>query len=66
MDILVNAVRITCKRAILGVYGADWSRVMETDLTGTLGACRSLAAPIQAVTGRVIFRQVLMFRTSRG
>src|SRR5580658_2304785 len=36
VDILVNAAGITHKAATLGVGEADWSRVIETNLTGTL------------------------------
>jgi NAD(P)-dependent dehydrogenase (short-subunit alcohol dehydrogenase family) len=63
--ILVNATGITCKGSTLELYEADRSRVMETNLAGTSSACRSLAAHIRAMSGRAIFRQALMFRTSR-
>ena len=43
---------------------ADWSRVMETNLTGTLRACQIFGCPYPGVTGRVIFRLALICRTS--
>ena len=40
VDILVNAAGITHKAPTLEVDEADWSRVIETNLTGTLRACQ--------------------------
>lgn len=63
-DILVNTAGITSKGSPPGVYKADWAQVTETGLAGTLRAGRSLAAHIRGVSGGVIFRLALMFRTS--
>ncbi len=40
VDILVNAAGVTHKAATLEADEADWSRVIETNLTGTLRACQ--------------------------
>jgi NAD(P)-dependent dehydrogenase (short-subunit alcohol dehydrogenase family) len=40
VDILVNAAGITHKGETLEVDEADWSRVIETNLTGTLRTCQ--------------------------
>ena len=40
VDILVNAAGIQQKVPTLEVSEADWSRVLETNLTGTLRACQ--------------------------
>ena len=64
VDILVNAAEITHKGPTLEVDEADWSRVMETNLTGTLRACQIFGCPYPGVTGRVIFRLALICRTS--
>ena len=40
MDILVNAAGVTYKAPTLETDEADWSRVMDINLTGTLRACQ--------------------------
>ena len=40
VDILVNAAGITHKAPTLKAEEADWERVMDTNLTGTLRACQ--------------------------
>jgi NAD(P)-dependent dehydrogenase (short-subunit alcohol dehydrogenase family) len=55
VDILVNAAGITLKGPALDVDEADWSRVMETNLTGTLRACQIFGASmLRAGYGRII------------
>ena len=55
VDILVNAAGITFKAPALEVDEADWSRVMETNLTGTLRACQIFGSTmIRAGYGRII------------
>src|SRR5438067_3870616 len=39
VDILVNAAGITKRAPTLDYSEADWNRIMETNLTGTLRAC---------------------------
>jgi len=40
VDILVNAAGITKRAPTLDYAEADWNRIMETNLTGTLRACQ--------------------------
>jgi NAD(P)-dependent dehydrogenase (short-subunit alcohol dehydrogenase family) len=40
VDILVNAAGISQKVSTLDVNDADWSQVLETNLTGTMRACQ--------------------------
>ena len=40
VDILVNAAGVTRKVATLGMKEADWSEILETNLTGTLRGCQ--------------------------
>jgi NAD(P)-dependent dehydrogenase (short-subunit alcohol dehydrogenase family) len=55
VDILVNAAGITQKGPTLDVEEADWSRVIETNLTGTLRACQIFGKTmVQAGYGRII------------
>jgi len=55
VDILVNAAGITHCGPTLDVDEADWSRVMETNLTGTLRACQIFGATmVQAAYGRIV------------
>lgn len=55
IDILVNAAGITHSSPTLEVDEADWSRVMETNLTGTLRACQIFgAAMVRAGYGRIV------------
>jgi len=55
VDILVNAAGVTHKASTLEVDEADWSRVVETNLTGTLRACQIFGATmVRAGYGRII------------
>lgn len=55
VDILVNAAGITHKLPTLEVPEAEWTRVMETNLTGTLRACQIFGATMAAAGyGRII------------
>jgi NAD(P)-dependent dehydrogenase (short-subunit alcohol dehydrogenase family) len=55
VDILVNAAGVTHKSPTLEVDEADWSRVVETNLTGTLRACQIFGATmVKAGYGRII------------
>ena len=55
VDILVNAAGVTCKAPTLETAEADWSRVIETNLTGTLRACQIFGkSMVKAGYGRII------------
>ena len=55
VDILVNAAGVTHKSPTLEVSEEDWSRVVETNLTGTLRACQIFGATMaKAGYGRII------------
>ncbi len=55
IDILVNAAGITQKVPTLEVTDADWSRVMETNMTGTMRSCQIFGATMaKAGYGRII------------
>jgi len=55
VDILVNAAGVTQKGPTLEVSEADWSRVMETNLTGTLRSCQIFGKTmVKAGYGRII------------
>jgi NAD(P)-dependent dehydrogenase (short-subunit alcohol dehydrogenase family) len=55
VDILVNAAGITFKGPVLDLGEADWRRVMETNLTGTLRACQIFGATMAEVGyGRIV------------
>jgi len=55
IDILVNAAGITHKAATLETDEADWARVMDTNLTGTLRACQIFGSTmVRAGYGRII------------
>jgi NAD(P)-dependent dehydrogenase (short-subunit alcohol dehydrogenase family) len=55
VDILVNAAGITSKSPVLQAPEADWSRIIETNLTGTLRVCQIFAAGMaKAGYGRII------------
>jgi len=55
VDILVNAAGITHSAPTLEVDEADWSRVLETNLSGTLRACQIFgAAMVRAGYGRIV------------
>ena len=55
VDILVNAAGITHKSATLEVDEADWSRVFDVNLNGTLRACQIFGSTMmRAGYGRII------------
>lgn len=55
IDILVNAAGVTHKAPTLQEDEAEWSRVIETNLTGTLRACQIFGATmVKAGYGRII------------
>jgi NAD(P)-dependent dehydrogenase (short-subunit alcohol dehydrogenase family) len=55
VDILVNAAGITTKGPTLQADEAEWSRVLDTNLTGTLRACQVFGdTMVQAGYGRII------------
>lgn len=55
VDILVNAAGVTHKGPTLDMDEADWARVMETNLTGTLRACQIFGKEmVRAGYGRIV------------
>jgi NAD(P)-dependent dehydrogenase (short-subunit alcohol dehydrogenase family) len=55
IDILVNAAGITHKAATLDADENEWSRVMDTNLNGTLRACQIFGSTmVRARYGRII------------
>ena len=55
VDILVNAAGITFKSPAIDLKEADWRRVIDTNLTGTLRACQIFgAAMVAAGYGRIV------------
>jgi len=55
VDILVNAAGVTHKAPTLEESEAEWSRVMDTNVTGTLRACQIFGATmVRAGYGRII------------
>lgn len=55
VDILVNAAGITKRAPTLDYPEADWNRILETNLTGTLRACQVFGRHmIQRGYGRII------------
>lgn len=55
VDILVNAAGVTHKSPTLEADEADWSRVIDTNLTGTLRACQIFGVTmVRAGYGRII------------
>ncbi|HEY3707309.1 MAG TPA: glucose 1-dehydrogenase [Terracidiphilus sp.] len=55
VDILVNAAGVTHKSATLEESEAEWSRVIETNLTGTLRACQIFGKTmVNAGYGRIV------------
>jgi NAD(P)-dependent dehydrogenase (short-subunit alcohol dehydrogenase family) len=76
VDILVNAAGITHKAPTIEVDEADWSRVIETNLTGTLRACQIFGRTmvcagygrivnIASLTSFVAFYQVAAYAASK-
>lgn len=65
VDILVNAAGVTHKSPTLEESEAEWSRVIETNLTGTLRACQVFGATmVEARYGRII--NIASLTTFRG
>jgi NAD(P)-dependent dehydrogenase (short-subunit alcohol dehydrogenase family) len=55
VDILVNAAGITHMASLLDLNEADWTRVMDTNLTGLLRSCQIFGATmVQAGYGRIV------------
>jgi NAD(P)-dependent dehydrogenase (short-subunit alcohol dehydrogenase family) len=55
VDILVNAAGITRRRPTLDVADDEWEAIMDTNLTGTLRACRAFGGHmIERQYGRII------------
>jgi NAD(P)-dependent dehydrogenase (short-subunit alcohol dehydrogenase family) len=55
IDILVNAAGVTHKSPTLEETESEWSRVMETNLTGTLRACQIFGKTmVKAGYGRIV------------
>jgi len=55
VDILVNAAGVTAKTATLDADEAEWNRVIDTNLTGTLRACQIFGATmVRAGYGRIV------------
>ena len=55
VDILVNAAGITHMAPVLDIEEADWLRVMDTNLTGTLRTCQIFGKTMaQAGYGRIV------------
>ena len=55
VDILVNAAGVTLQSSDARDCEADWSRVIETNLTGTLRACQIFGKTmVKAGYGRII------------
>jgi NAD(P)-dependent dehydrogenase (short-subunit alcohol dehydrogenase family) len=54
-DILICAAGITTRVPTLAMPEAEWQRVIDTNLTGTLRACRAFAEPmLERRDGRII------------
>ena len=55
VDILINAAGYTFKEATLSVTDANWSCLLDTNLTGVLRACQAFHEPLAASGhGRII------------
>lgn len=55
VDILICAAGITKRAPTLEMSDVDWHRILDTNLTGTLNACRAFAPPMIAQGwGRII------------
>ena len=55
VDILICAAGVTTRVPTLDMTDSDWNRVVETNLTGTLRACRVFAEPmLERRDGRII------------
>lgn len=55
VDIVINAAAYTVKRPTASIAEADWSGLLNTDLTGVLRACQSFHEPLKrSGRGRVV------------
>jgi NAD(P)-dependent dehydrogenase (short-subunit alcohol dehydrogenase family) len=55
IDILVNAAGITVRRPTVKVTDAEWNRIIDTNLTGMLRACRAIGPHmIERGYGRIV------------
>jgi NAD(P)-dependent dehydrogenase (short-subunit alcohol dehydrogenase family) len=55
VDILVSASGVTQRVATLAMGDADWQRIIDTNVTGTLHACQVFGAPmVEQGRGRII------------
>ena len=55
VDILVCAAGVTARMPTLEMADAEWQRIIDTNLTGTLRACRVFAEPmLERRDGRII------------
>lgn len=55
VDVLLNAAGQTFRKPTLEVEEADWNRIMDVNLTGTLRACQSFYEPLKASgRGRIV------------
>jgi len=55
LDILICAAGVTTRVPTLDMADAEWDRILETNLTGTLRACRVFAEPmLEQRDGRII------------
>jgi NAD(P)-dependent dehydrogenase (short-subunit alcohol dehydrogenase family) len=55
LDILISAAAVTQRVPTLEMSDADWRRVIDTNVTGTLHACQVFGAPmLQQGLGRII------------
>jgi NAD(P)-dependent dehydrogenase (short-subunit alcohol dehydrogenase family) len=55
VDILVCAAGVTARMPTLEMTDVEWQRIIDTNLTGTLRACRVFAAPmLERGDGRII------------
>ncbi len=77
VDILINAAGVTHKRPTLEEDEADWSRVIDTNLTGTLRDCQIFGKEmVRAGYGRIVniaslasfvaFSEVAAYAASKG
>jgi NAD(P)-dependent dehydrogenase (short-subunit alcohol dehydrogenase family) len=55
LDILVSAAAVTKRLPSMDMPDADWRRIIDTNLTGTLHACQVFGAPmLEQRAGRII------------
>jgi NAD(P)-dependent dehydrogenase (short-subunit alcohol dehydrogenase family) len=55
IDILICAAGVMARVPTLEMMAADWQRILDTNLTGTLRACRAFVGPmLERRDGRII------------